>query len=259
MRFITDPSTLNGYGIAVRRFIVAFLLAMLPISAFAADLSLKAPASTNPLFTGYPYNGSGFYWGIGSMVSGESPTINGTVATSLEAFGGSLGGIVGYQWGHGSVAYAVEAGAYWQNLGGASICTADAVCRVNSNFELVQKAKAMTPLSNLTSLLPAFGNVAQPAFPVLPAGITIQTMHAYIMVTLHESDISSSIGAATAREWQVRPGFGVGTIAQLSNSAALDVFAEYLPPTGAFNVGTVGGTMTANTGAKYVVGTSILW
>lgn len=234
-----------------------FALLALTVSAFAADLPMKAP--TNALFTGYPYNGSGVYWGVSTLAQGENPTINGTVATSLQAFGGSLGGVVGYQWGHGNVAYAIEGAGYWQNLGGASVCSADVVCSVNSTFEIVERVKAITPLSNITGLIPSFGGVAQPALPALPSGITVANMHGYIFGAVHEAGFSMGTSGFSSSKIQTRFGFGVGTIAQLSNNAALDVWAEYQPASASFSVGSVGGVITANSGNKYVVGTSILW
>lgn len=229
-------------------------------SAYGADMPVKAPK--NALFSGYPYNGSGFYWGVGAQAAGETPTINGTAVASGDVFGGALGGIAGYQYGRGNVAYAFEVGAYWQNTSADFTCVGAAACTVGSKVELVQRVKAMTPLSSLTSLLPGFGTVAQPALPVLPANVTVTNMHPYLMASLHETEVSAAVGVLSSNKWQIRPGFGVGTISQLSNSAAVDVFAEYLPPTSRFNLGVQapgGVAMGASTGAKYVVGTSLLW
>lgn len=243
----------GALGIALLAFVVG-----MPIGARAASppLVTKAPINAGALFSGYPYQGSGFYWGLSAAATETTPTINGTAATGLQAFGGSLGGAVGYQWGVGNVAYAVENDAWWNNIGGSTTCNG-ASCSLTSQWSFEQRVKAMTPMATLLSLFPVLSNLPQlPGLPVLPANVTTIASNPYFMVGLHEDDISAAYGVSTGRDWEIAPGIGVGNLTQLSNKTALDIWGEWIPPGAGFSVGQ---NAHANQGSQWRFGMAVLW
>lgn len=238
----------------MKKLLLVLATVALAGQAFAADIPVKA--KTNPLFTGYPYSGSGFYWGISTLGEAETPTIGGQTANGLTALGAGAGGIVGFQWGNGNVAYALESGFYYNNLGASATCNVSASCSITSQWSFEQRVKAMTPMSNVLALLPTLNLPAMPALPVIPNGLTATNLHPYLMVGLHEDDVSAAVGLMTGRQWAVAPSVGVGQLAQLSNGVALDVWAEYVIPAAGFSVGPA---TYVNQGKRAVVGLSVLW
>ncbi|SRR5581483_231461 len=216
----------------------------------AADMPLKAPA----LNTDYPFNASGFYFGIGSLASSTSPTVNGQVQGSLQALGGSIGGVVGYRLGGKNVSFAVEAAAFY-DTGNASACQL-ASCVVAARFSELDRVKMITPTQNIQNWFPQLGLPDMPGVPKL-TGVTVSGQNTYIFAGGLIEDVSASIGTAVGRSWQGSPGFGVGQEIALSNGSALDVWAGYFNPTNGFHVGLP--ASYASQGRKLMVGLNWLF
>ena len=200
-------------------FALVSLLAIAPASA--ADVATKAPRS-NPLFKAYPYQTSGFFFGIYSEGGGGS--VNGSVpgvgSASLTTTSAGVGGTVGYAWGRpdSNVAYSVEADFGWTNFNGS---VQGFSLSGPASFE--QRFVAFTPLSSVLSLLPNFSALGTvPPFPVLPAGVTASNLQLGLMAGIDENDISPNfVGLPQNREWRVAPMIGLIAMEQLSNGVAL--------------------------------------
>src|SRR5579864_487668 len=114
-----------------RMFVAAALLAALAGNAWAADQGLPTKA---PAFSGYPYAGSGFYFGIGAEGMVASANVSSVdVGTSLYSAGAALTGTVGWQGTLGrSNWYAVENIVNWTNVGGTVSCAPSMPCSIAS-------------------------------------------------------------------------------------------------------------------------------
>ena len=233
----------------------AILGAMLAMPALAADLPKKAPVA-NPLFTGYPYTSSGFYWGLNTIAGGGSveasgPGINPNSVTSVQ---GAIGGTVGYVWASQNVFYAVEAMFDVQNFNGTG-----------SGFNMTgpaafeQRFKIGTPLSNFLSLFPNLGLPTVPPFPALPNGVTATNVHPYLMAGLHEDDISINVGQANNTAWSFAPSVGAGMMGQLTNGVAIDVWAETVFQSQAVCAGVTAGNVCGTAGQKVLVGLGLYY
>jgi hypothetical protein len=208
-------------------------LALLSGAAHAADMALKTP------FMGYPYGGSGFYVGIGTQGEVASANVSGSSAgTNLYSAGAALTGTIGYQGTFGRSAnwYAVENVIAWTNVGGTVTCAATN-CSIGSTFGVEQRVKFGFPISTVLALLPNWGNLF-PALPPLPNGVVSTSSHPYLMVGLHEDDVSASLGLMTGRAWQVTPAVGMGMINQWTNGLVVDTGAEFSFKNTSFNLGT---------------------
>lgn len=210
----------------------------------------KAPASRS---MAYPYSGSGAYFGVGTLATQSNPTINGATAADLQAFGASLGGVLGYRWGAGNVAFAIEGSWYWNNLGGSAVCNG-AACAVTSRFTSVERVKIIAPMNTITALFP---NLGLPSMPALPTGLTPTSTHGYLFGGLKPDDISGALGLATGRAWQLSPGLGLGVENLLDNGAVVDVWAGYFNPTQGFTIGAPTGYVSQ--GRQLLAGATLLF
>jgi hypothetical protein len=172
----------------------------------AADVIPKAAVAAP---AGYPYTSCGVYFGID------------TVAVTGSAAQGEIGGLVGYSCPIGTQAFWFVEGDF--NF--ANLNTTQNGISLSGPVSLEQRIAIGSPLSSLLSLFPSLG-LQVPTLPVLPAGITVVTSHPYMFGALHEQDIGVFNGLSSYRQWEFSPGVGIGVLNQLSNSVALDVFAE---------------------------------
>ena len=127
MRVITTTPMGDATGklvLACLAWLLAPLLAMLLLlapPARAADMPVKAPA--NNWLNGYPYGGSGVYFGIYTEGGGGAvnATVPGVGSASLTTNSADVGGSVGYAWANksGNVFVAIEAMFGWTNFNGS--------------------------------------------------------------------------------------------------------------------------------------------
>lgn len=227
-------------------------LGLLAGPAYAADvipLPTKAPRSIL-----YPYSGSGFYWGFGSVAITTNPNINGVTQTNLQAVGASVGVKAGYRWALGTpasdLAMAIETANYWNNVGAASTCDGTS-CTVGSRFTSIERVKLIAPLSMIASLFP---NLNLPSLPTLPTGINPVGNHTYAFFGGKIDDVSAAYGLAMARQWQIAPGLGVGFELQIANGSAVDIWGGYFTASQGFTLGPA--TAQANQGHTWMTGIS---
>lgn len=227
-------------------------------SALAADLPvLKKAAAPATVFDGYPYNGSGFYWGLNTFgeaadIGSATPAGNGP---KVFAVGAAAGVVAGYVWGRGTTFYAVEGMANYSTIGTNGTCDPAVPCVLNARWSFEQRVKFGGPIANMLSFLPDLSTVF-PALPAIPAGSSNPLTHPYVMAGLHEDDVSAEFGLAAAHKWRIQPSVGVGVLSQMSQGIVMDVWAEYIMPVGSF---TVAPGMTVDSGKKARVGLSILY
>lgn len=233
--------------------IVAAVLACTP--AFAADV-MPTKAPSNPLFSGYPYSSSGFYFGINSMGGGGTvnATGSGVNPNSVVSNQAAVGLTLGYVYGNGNVFYAAEAMFDIQNFNGNAPGFSFSG---PASFE--QRIKIGTPLSNFLSLFPSLGLPSVPPFPALPNGQVATNVHPYLMAGLHEDDVSVNFGLANNKAWRIAPSIGVGAMGQLTKGIAVDVWAETIFPTDAVCVGVPNGKGCADIGQQYKVGLGVYY
>jgi hypothetical protein len=240
----------------MKRISIGVLLGVvLSVPALAADLPIKAPP-VNPLFSGYPYASSGFYFGLNTIAGGGSiqasgPGVNPNSVTEVQ---GAIGGTVGYVWASQNVFYAVEAMFDAQNLNG----NAQGFSLTGpASFE--QRFKIGTPLANFLSLFPTLGLPTTPPFPSLPNGQVATNIHPYLMAGLHEDDVSVNFGQASNTAWSFAPSVGVGMMGQLANGIAADVWSEVVFESKSVCVGVALGNVCGNAGTKVLVGLGIYY
>lgn len=225
-------------------------------AASAADLPVQMRAAPVPF--AYPYNGSGFYLGLGTFGEAQSTQVN-VLAPGTKGYAAGGGGslIAGYQrtFGGGSTWLAVEAAASYANTGVDSSCALALACSINARFSASQKVKLGGPLTSLLSFLPDLATDF-PALPMIPGGVGNPTTHNYIMAVAHETreEVVTPIGSG--KKTAVRAGFGAGILTQLKAGMVLDTWAEVTFPAGRFDV--VPGA-TANAGGQARAGMSVLW
>lgn len=211
--------------------------------ARAADVSLPVKAPPN-LLAGYPYQGSGFYAGIG--VAGEvlsaSLATPASGGTGLYSAGAALDLTAGYQFGLGGNWYAVEASAQYTNVGGSVVCTGNVPCSVGSRWGFEQKVLAGFPVNLVLNALPNLGNFF-PALPALPGGINASTTtsHPYLMVGVREDDISVAYGIEAMKAWKVQPIVGMGLRQQWTQGLVVDTSASCTFANTGFTVGNLTG------------------
>lgn len=221
--------------------------------ASAADLPVKAKPS--PFLT-YPYDGSGFYWGLGTF--GEAQNVK--VATPLPgtsnnyAAGAGATAILGYQRALGTSSWvAVELDASYATTGINSACAG--ACSIAANFSAGQKVKLGGPITALLSYLPNL-STEFPVLPPTPTGPGNPSMHSYVMLVAHESQEDVGVPGATAKKFVTRLGFGAGILTQIKAGMVIDYWAEYTYRADAFVVAP--GT-TAIPGGQGRAGMSLLW
>lgn len=202
-----------------RALILAAALAgsLFAAPAIAADL----PVKIKPIaFTGYPYQGSGFYVGVGAVAAILNADVGlNTGGTNIFTAGAALDMTAGYQFTTGSNWYAVEASVQYTNMGGAVACPAGN-CMISSTWGFEQRVLAGFPYQLLASAIPNFGAIF-PGLPPLPTG-TATNVHPYVFLGLREDDRSAMFNLARAQVWTVQPTAGAGFRTQLTNGAVMD-------------------------------------
>lgn len=199
--------------------LAAFLIAT---PAIAADLPVKAPPVQ---FTGYPYNGSGFYGGIGAVGEILSADLGSAAGSnSVYSAGAALDVTVGYQRGLKSTWIAIEASAQYTNIGGSVTCAAGTPCALGSKWGFEQRGLIGFPIDLIAGLLPNFGSIF-PTLPALPNGVVTTSSHPYIYAGLREDDISAVYGVASAQVWKIQPVLGIGLREQWKAGLVVDTSA----------------------------------
>jgi len=227
---------------------LVFAAALMTTSAVAADIT-KAP-SAKAFLTGYPYQSTGFYWGVYTEGGGGSisATVPGVGSASLVTNQIGVGGTVGYTWGSANAFYAVEAMFGWNNFNGN---IAGFAFDGPAAFE--QRFKVGTPLSNFLNYLPGFPALPTvPPFPAIPGGQVATNVHPYLMAGVHEDDVSAGFGNMSNRDWRIAPAIGVGMMGQLTNGVAADVWTEVVFPQKGITIGP--GLVEIGLGTQYKVG-----
>jgi hypothetical protein len=222
--------------------------------ASAADLPAKAPVITNAFAGGYPYDRSGFFFGI--FTEGGGGSVNGSVpgvgSASLTTTSAGVGGTLGYAWASkGSpVAVSVEADFGWTNINGSTQGFSFSGPAV---FE--QRFVVFSPLATLMAMLPNLPNLgAVPPFPALPAGVTASPMQLGLFAGVREADISTNFpGLASNREWRISPEIGLMAMEQLSNNVAARAWVKTVFPDKGVCAGPVQGAC-AGLGQQVIVG-----
>lgn len=203
----------------MRKLLAALLFFAAAMPALAADLPVKA---IKPIaFTGYPYQGSGFYVGVGAVAAVLSADVGAnTGSTNIFTAGAALDLTAGYQFTTGSNWYAIEGSVQYTNMGGAVACPGASDCTISSKWGFEQRAIAGFPYQMLMNVLPNFGAIF-PGLPPLPTG-TATNVHPYVFLGLREDDRSAMFALARATVWTVQPTAGAGFRTQLTNGAVMD-------------------------------------
>jgi hypothetical protein len=242
----------------MRLSILALAVSAMASTAMAADMPVKAPLAS--LANGYPYQGSGFYFGVyteggGGAVNGSVPGVG---ATSLSSTSADVGGSIGYAWGSkGSPVFAaVEAMFGWTNFNGTQQGLS-----LSGPASFEQRFKLGTPLAGILNLLPNLPNFGPIApFPIVPTGVTTSPAQAYFMAAFHEQDISPNFpGLASGKEWRIAPAIGIGLMEQWSNNIAVDAWVETIFPDKSVCIGPVGSSACAGLGQQVKAGLTFLY
>lgn len=202
-----------------RLLLIAALAASALLSpALAADLPIKAPKI---LAAGYPYQGSGFYAGIGAVGAVLSADVGAnTGGSSIFSAGAAIDLTAGYQFTTGTNWYAFEASAQYTNMGGSVACGVNA-CSVSSKWGFEQRGLIGFPIQQVLSVLPNFGTLF-PGLPPLPNGVTTTSSHPYVFVGIREDDRSAMFALAQAQVWTIQPVVGMGLRSQWTNGLVAD-------------------------------------
>lgn len=185
--------------------------------AVGADLPVKVKPN---ILTGYPYQGSGFYIGVGAVAAVLNADVGANLGGSnIFSAGAALDMTAGYQFTTGSNWYALEASVQYTNMGGAVACPAGN-CAISSTWGFEQRLLAGFPYQLLANAIPNFGTIF-PGLPQLPTG-TATNVHPYVFVGLREDDRSAAFNLARAQVWTLQPTAGAGFRTQMTNGAVLD-------------------------------------
>lgn len=189
--------------------------------AIGADLPVKAPRL---LAAGYPYQGSGFYAGLGAVGAVLSADVgSNTGGSNIFSAGAAIDGTIGYQITTGTNWYAFEASVQYTNMGGAVACSSGDPCAVSSKWGFEQRALIGFPIQQVLSVLPNL-SAAFPGLPPLPGGVNASATntHPYIFAGLREDDRSAMFGLARAQAWTIQPVAGLGLRQQWTNGLVAD-------------------------------------
>lgn len=201
---------------------VALALSCLALTAptFAADLPVKAKPI---LLAGYPYQGSGFYAGVGAVGAVLSADVGANSGGSnIFSAGAALDLTAGYQFTTGTNWYAFEVSAQYTNMGGSVTCgTTD--CAVSSKWGFEQRALIGFPIQQVLAVLPNL-SAAFPGLPPLPGGVNASTTntHPYVFVGIREDDRSAMFALASKQIWTIQPVAGLGLRQQWTNGLVAD-------------------------------------
>ncbi len=240
---------------------IALCLAALALPSYAADMPIKGPLlkrSASFITDGYPYAGSGLYFGLTTFADAGPVKANipGFGPASLTTNQASLAGTIGYAWStSGAAFFAVEGSFGITNFNGGD--TVGLSLSGPASFE--QRIKAGVPLSQLLSYFPTFNLPTVPPFPPLPNGQVAQNIHTYLWGGVHEDDVSGNFNLAANRQWAISPALGVGMMGQLANGFVADVWAGTVFPSKGFAIGPVGASALVNQSQRVEVGFSILY
>lgn len=224
------------------------LLLLTTVAAAAADIPIKAPT-----LAGYPYDKSGFYWGIstwggGGHVNGTLPGIDSAALVTNQM---GIGGTVGYTWGNINYFYALEGTLGITNINGQT-----AGLSMQGPMSFMVRGKAGTPLGNFLSMFPDLGLPAVPPFPTLPNGQVATNVHTYLFAGAKGDDVSANFGNMNQKDWRVMPVIGVGMMGQLTKGVAADVWAGTAFPSKAV---CIGGVACGGEGQQILVGFGLLY
>lgn len=245
----------------MKKLLLASAALLLGAAAHAADLPVKAPA-TSPWFSAaYPYQSSGIFFGVYTAGGGGSvsASVPGVGAASLTTTTAEIGGTVGWAWGQkGSpISYTLEGDFGVTNFNGSQ-----AGLSLQGPLSFEQGFTVWTPFNNIMNLLPnlptnLFGTV--PPFAPLQPGVTASNLQSGIGVFIKEKDISTSFqGVAANKIWRVYPAVRLTAMEQLSNGSALYAYAEAAFPTDGKIIGPVPGS-TVTLGTEYSAGVGVRW
>lgn len=247
-------------------------LIALSVPAFAADMPVKAQPT--PFLN---YNGSGFYWGIGTTsgvdqanVSGNNIFATSLVTSNLDAAGQSVDLEVGYIWGNASIAGIAQwarvyaSGSYQNISGGVSVgatpTSGAAALSIASRWSAMEGVDVGADVvsyflgrTGLTNPFPSFT-------PQLPSNIAVAvTPREYFGAFVTEFGISGSFGMASGQTVGVAPGVRTGYLWQTvdatgkPNGGALDLGVAVDWPTRGVSFNNVfagnGAPLTLNAGA----------
>lgn len=221
----------------IKLAILASVMALAAVPAFAADMALKAPPPA--VASGA---GAGWYVGLGVEGALASSSVSGTnfagiSASNLTADGGTLGVDVGYIWNNCVMGTwcQLELDGKWQNISGTN-----GVGSVNSQYSVSEEVDV--GVQPLTTILAAL-NLQNP-FPtfnpssLLPSAIAVATTpREYVGFVADEMQINGTFGSASGQTWAFAPGVKTGyrwatlNAAGTPNGGSLNVYAEILFPT----------------------------
>jgi hypothetical protein len=256
---------------------VLFMMSLAAFTCHAADLSAKAP----PL--AYPFDSSGFYFGVNTEAAVAQSTVNGSgglflnnLATgNLYAAGGGVGGSVGWiKSNPNGIWFALQATATYQNISADVVTPGGSAASVASRWAASQVVKVGGfSLASFTGPLQSLG-VNFPTFqlPAAPNGISVAaTSKPYVMAGIAEQGVSGSFGVLGGSTWSVAPLIGAGTLTPIIDStgkptgAALDIYAQVIFANRGVQVtnvfGTAGAPMAgfANLDKTYKAGVGVYW
>jgi hypothetical protein len=247
-----------------KTILAAVAMAAFSLPAFAADMAIKAPPS-NPLFNGYPYGSSGFFYGAyaegggGPVNAAAINTVTGVSTAGLVELTGAAGATIGYAWGSptSNVAYSVE-----NDIGMTGFNGSSQGLSASGPLEGEVRIVAFTPLANLTQYLPtlpSFGTL--PPFNALPVGVSASHTQVGLMAGMHWNDISLDFqGLSSNKEFRAAPMIGLVQMEQLSNGLALRTYVKTVFPSQSLTIGPIP-TKTANggLGQQVIAGASLLF
>ena len=258
-------------GVIMRKFILSTCAILFVVPALAADLPpivTKGPPA-------YPYDSSGFYFGINTMAGVQqnsvagNPTFVGSLATgNLNAAGGAVGATFGWTKGNAIFWWAIEDSIDYQNI--TATATSAPVSTVSRwSNETVVRVHGWNPLQ----YLPNFGITNPFTFsnliPANPTGMLLSAAQLYIGAGAKEWGESGNFVGAGTTTWGVAPMIQAGAIAQIIDAtgkptgAALDLGAEVVFANKGFTVTTgPGGPGFAGAGSfgnQYFGYMKILW
>jgi len=240
-----------------RSFFTAAFAALLSTTALAADL----PVLKKAVAPGYPYNGSGLIFGIGTELGVTNASIaDPNAGTSLYAAGADLNINFGWQgtiFG-GSNWFVTDVKLAYQNLGGTQLCGINgATCGVSSRFDVEERLLVGFPIMAILSVLPSWGNLF-PTLPTPPPGTITTNSHPYLGFGLHESPINArvsdpALGTMSTMSWQIQPAVIIGMKNPWTSGLVVNTWAEYSFANTSF---ALGGGAVANQGSAARVGVS---
>ena len=250
----------------------AVALAAFSLPAFAADMPVKAQPT--PFLN---YNGSGFYWGVGTTsavdqanVSGNNVFASSLVTSNLMAAGQSVDVEVGYIWGNASIAGMAQwarvylSGSYQNISGGVSVgatpTSGAASLSIASRWQSMQGVDVGADVVSYLLTKTGISNPFPSFTPQLPSNVAVAvTPREYFGAFVTEFGISGNFGAAAGQTVGLAPGIRTGYLWQTvdatgkPNGGALDMGVAVDWPTKGATFNNVfagnGAPLTLNAGA----------